>query len=42
MQLNSMMKDEQQVELGKKGDEITFKCADMIRPRDKVYKVVTS
>lgn len=41
MEIASMMKDEQRVELGKKGDEITFKCRDVIRPRDKVYKVVT-
>lgn len=40
LQLNSMMKNDIQTNVGEKGDEITFKCNEAVRPRDKVYKIV--
>lgn len=40
LQLNSMMKNDIQTNVGEKGDEITFKCNEALRPRDKVYKIV--
>ncbi len=42
LQLNSMMKNDIQASVGKKGEEITFKCIEAVRPRDKVYKIVES
>ena len=42
LQLNSMMKNDIQTTVGKKGEEITFKCNEAVRPRDKVYKIVES
>lgn len=41
MKLESMMKDEKSVDEGKKGDEITFKCNEVIRTRDKIYKIIS-
>jgi len=41
MKMSSMLKDDIEVDLGKKSDEVTFKCKEIVRPRDKVYKVVT-
>ena len=38
--LLSMMKDDIETDMGNKGDEITFKCNEMVRTRDKVYKTV--
>jgi len=40
LQLNSMMKNDIQTNVGEKGEEITFKCNEAVRPRDKVYKIV--
>jgi hypothetical protein len=37
-----MMKNDIQASVGKKGEEITFKCIEAVRPRDKVYKIVES
>lgn len=40
LKLLSMMKDDKGTDAGNKGDEITFKCNEMVRTRDKVYKAV--
>lgn len=37
---NGMMKDETAVDAVQKGNDITLKCADTVRPGDMVYKVV--
>lgn len=42
MKMESMLKDESKVDVGQKGEEITFKCEKVIRPRDKVYKIVSA
>jgi len=42
MKLESMMKDEINVDEGKKGDEITLKCNEVIRTRDKIYKIISA
>lgn len=38
--LQSLMKDDKQVDSAVKGEEITFFLDELIRPRDQVYKVV--
>lgn len=38
-ELSSMVIDEQFVEAAPKGSEITFQCGELIRPRDKVFKI---
>lgn len=38
--IDKMLKDEKEVNAGKKGEEVTFVCSEDIRPRDKVYKIV--
>ncbi len=38
--LQSMMKDEKQIEKAAKGEEITFYLDELVRPRDQVYKVI--
>lgn len=40
MKIGQLIKDEIEINEGKKGDEITFKTTELIRPRDKVYKIV--
>lgn len=40
LELKSMMKDDVEAKEGKKGEEVTFKCSELIRLRDKVYKIV--
>ncbi len=38
-ELSSMVIDEQFVDVAPKGSEITFQCGELIRPRDKVFKI---
>ncbi len=38
-ELSEMVIDEQFVETAPKGSEITFECAELVRPRDKVFKI---
>ncbi|MGE5412029.1 MAG: peptidase U32 family protein [Clostridiales bacterium] len=40
LKLTGMINNEHLVEEALKGDEVTFKCSDLIRPKDMVYKVV--
>lgn len=40
--VTSLMKNEVLVDEAKKGVEITFKCEEAIRPRDKIYKIMNS
>ena len=42
MTLKDFMKDDVLTDVGKKGEEITFKCVSAVRPRDKVYKIVAA
>lgn len=42
LKISQILKDEIPVVIGEKGDEITFPCNEEIRPRDQVYKIVTS
>jgi putative protease len=38
--ISEMVKDEKEVEEAVKGDEVTFKCEELVRPRDQVYKII--
>jgi putative protease len=38
--LTEMVKEENKITVAVKGDEVTFKCEELVRPRDQVYKVV--
>ncbi len=38
--LTEMVKEENKITEAVKGDEVTFKCEELVRPRDQVYKVV--
>ncbi len=40
--LDQLMFDEMSVEIGEKGKEVSFKCNELIRPNDKIYKVIPS
>ncbi|MDP4176105.1 MAG: peptidase U32 family protein [Bacteroidota bacterium] len=40
LKLTGMINNEHLVEEALKGDEVTFKCNDLIRPKDMVYKIV--
>ncbi|UCH64744.1 MAG: U32 family peptidase, partial [Ignavibacterium sp.] len=40
LKLESMLRNDEPSEEAKKGDEITFKCAELVRPGDKVYNVL--
>lgn len=42
MKLEQLMVDEMIVEIGEKGKEVSFKCNELIRPNDKIYKVIPS
>jgi putative protease len=39
IKLESMLRNDEPSEQAEKGDEITFKCAELVRPGDKVYIV---
>jgi putative protease len=37
--IDSLVKDETTVKEALKGDEVTFPCEELVRPRDKIYKI---
>jgi len=39
--IQSLVKDEKQIESAVKGEEITFYLEELVRPRDQVYKIVS-
>lgn len=41
VKVESIYSDDLNVTQAKKGEEITFPCPELIRPRDKVYKIVS-
>ena len=41
VKLNQLLIDEKAVEGAFKGNEVTFRCEDLVRPNDMVYKVVS-
>ena len=41
LNIESIFSDDVRVSQASKGEEITFPCAELIRPRDKVYKIVS-
>lgn len=41
LNIESIFSDDKKVNKASKGEEITFPCAELIRPRDKVYKIVS-
>ncbi len=41
LNIESIFSDDEKVNKASKGEEITFPCAELIRPRDKVYKIVS-
>jgi len=41
LDIKSIYSDEVNVSQASKGEEITFPCSELIRPRDKVYKIVS-
>lgn len=41
-ELAEMLVDDSEAESAPKGSEVTFKCGDLVRPGDKIYKVVAS
>ncbi|PJA98337.1 MAG: protease [Ignavibacteriales bacterium CG_4_9_14_3_um_filter_30_11] len=41
LNIDSIFSNDKNVSQAKKGDEITFPCSELIRPRDKVYKIVS-
>lgn len=41
LKIEQLMLDEKEITTGAKGTEITFKCDDLVRPNDRVYKVIT-
>lgn len=41
LKIDKLMLDEQELTTGEKGTEITFKCSELVRPNDRIYKIVT-
>ena len=40
LKLDQLMLDEKELTVGEKGTEITFKCSELVRPNDRIYKVI--
>lgn len=41
LKIDRLMLDEKELTMGEKGTEITFKCIELVRPNDRIYKVIT-
>ncbi|MBA4319647.1 MAG: protease, partial [Flavobacterium sp.] len=41
LKIDRLMLDEKELATGEKGTEITFKCSELVRPNDRIYKVIT-
>lgn len=41
LKIDNLMLDEKELTTGEKGTEITFKCSELVRPNDRIYKIVT-
>ncbi len=41
LKLNELMLDENKISTGEKGKEVTFVCNELVRPNDRIYKVIT-
>lgn len=42
LKIESLMVDEKHTDMGKKGEEITFRCDEIVRKNDQLYKIVYS
>ncbi|MCH7516148.1 MAG: hypothetical protein IIB08_03315 [Bacteroidetes bacterium] len=42
LNIETILSNDQKVIKASKGEEITFPCLELIRPRDKVYKIVSN
>ncbi|MBI3124292.1 MAG: U32 family peptidase [Ignavibacteriales bacterium] len=40
LKIDQLMLDEKELTVGEKGTEITFKCGELVRPNDRIYKVI--
>lgn len=40
LKIDQLMLDEKELIVGEKGTEITFKCGELVRPNDRIYKVI--
>jgi len=40
LKINELMLDEKVVTAGEKGKEVTFVCKELVRPNDRIYKVI--
>jgi preprotein translocase subunit YajC len=38
--VSNMIRDNVEIEMANKGDEVTFVCEDTVRVNDKVYKII--
>ena len=41
LKIDRLMLDEKELTTSEKGTEITFKCSELVRPNDRIYKIVT-
>ncbi|MEW6653070.1 MAG: peptidase U32 family protein [Bacteroidota bacterium] len=41
LKLEELMLDDIKISIGEKGREVTFVCSDLVRPNDRIYKVIT-
>ncbi|MDP2038814.1 MAG: peptidase U32 family protein [Ignavibacteria bacterium] len=41
LKIDRLMLDEKELTTSEKGTEITFKCSQLVRPNDRIYKIVT-
>lgn len=42
LNLENMIAEDSETEHAQKGSDVTFKCAELVRPNDKIYKVAAS
>ncbi|KAF0159484.1 MAG: peptidase U32 [Ignavibacteria bacterium] len=40
LKIDQLILDEKELNVGEKGTEITFKCGELVRPNDRIYKVI--